>query len=58
MNGQVWDLQLGTQVTIGQPQCPNCGAPLARGELICGHCHADVRSIVEAPIAVSRLELY
>jgi hypothetical protein len=55
---QFWDLQLGAQVTVGQSQCPNCGAPIATGELICGHCRADVRSVVEAPLVVSRLELY
>jgi hypothetical protein len=58
VNSQFWDLQLGAQVTVGQLQCPNCGAPIAQGELICTHCRADVRSIVEVPIVVSRLELY
>lgn len=55
---QFWDLQFGGQVTVSQPTCPNCGAPIGNGELICGHCHADVRSVVEVPIVVSRLELY
>jgi hypothetical protein len=58
VNSQFWDLQLGAQVTVGQSQCPNCGAPIAKGELICGHCRTDVRSVVEAPLVVSRLELY
>jgi hypothetical protein len=56
--GQFWDLQLGGQVTVGQPECPNCGAPIAAGELICSHCHTDVRSVVDVPIVVSRIELY
>lgn len=55
---QFWDLQFGGEVTVSQSSCPNCGAPLGKGELICGHCHADVRSVVDAPILVSRLELY
>ena len=55
---QFWDLQLGGQVTVGKPGCPNCGAPIGTGELICGHCHADVRSVIEIPLVVSRLELY
>jgi hypothetical protein len=57
-DGQFWDLQLGGQLTVGQPDCPNCGAPVGDGELICGHCHTDVRSVVDVPIVVSRLELY
>ncbi len=56
--GQFWDLQLGGQATVGQPECPNCGAPIATGELICSHCHMDVRSVVDVPIVVSRIELY
>jgi ribosomal protein S27AE len=55
---QFWDLQFGGQVTVSQPSCPNCGAPVGEGELICGHCHADVRSVVDVPIVVSRLDLY
>jgi uncharacterized Zn finger protein (UPF0148 family) len=55
---QFWDLQLGAQATVAQPSCPNCGAPLAQGELICAHCGTDVRSVVEVPLLVSRLELY
>jgi hypothetical protein len=58
VNNQFWDLQIGAQVTVGQLQCPNCGAPMAQGELICTHCHADVRSVMKVPIVVSRLELY
>jgi hypothetical protein len=55
---QFWDLQFGGQVTTGQLNCPNCGAPIGEGELICGHCHTDVRRVVDVPIVVSRLELY
>jgi ribosomal protein S27AE len=55
---QFWDLQFGGQVTVGNPSCPNCGAPIGQGELICGHCHTDVRSVVDVPIVVSRLDLY
>lgn len=55
---QFWDLQFGGQVTVSQPSCPNCGAPVGRGELICGHCHTDVRSVVDVPIVVTRLDLY
>jgi hypothetical protein len=55
---QFWDLQLGAEATVGQPSCSNCGAPLSQGELICGHCGTDVRSVVEVPVLVSRLELY
>jgi len=55
---QFWDLQLGGELTVGQPTCPNCGAPIGQGELICGHCHTDVRSTVNVPVLVSRLEIY
>jgi ribosomal protein S27AE len=55
---QFWDLEFGGQVTVSQPTCPNCGAPVGKGELICGHCHADVRSVVDVPIVVTRLDLY
>jgi ribosomal protein S27AE len=55
---QFWDLSLGGQVTVGLHSCPNCGAPLAAGELVCGHCHTDVRKTVQVPLVVSRLELY
>jgi hypothetical protein len=58
VNRQFWDLQLGAQVTVGQSQCPNCGAPIGRGELICGHCGTDVRSVAKVPLVVSRLEIY
>jgi hypothetical protein len=58
VNRQFWDLQLGAQVTVGQGTCPNCGAPIGQGELICEHCHTDVRGVVEVPVVVSRLELY
>ncbi len=58
VNNQFWDLELGAEVTVGQPACPNCGAPIGRGELICSHCRTDVRSVVQVPLVVSRLELY
>lgn len=53
-----WDLQLNTQAIVGQAECPNCGAPVPKGELICEHCQADVRQLVATPLIVSRLELY
>jgi hypothetical protein len=55
---QFWDLELGGQVTVGQPTCPNCGAPIAAGELICEHCRTDVRTTAQVPLLVTRLELY
>jgi hypothetical protein len=55
---QFWDIQLGGQVTVGEPNCPNCGAPIAAGGLICSHCQADVRTVVGVPLVVCRLELY
>ena len=55
---QFWDFTFNAQVTVGQSTCPNCGAPLGSGELICDHCHTDVRRTVEAPLVVNRLELY
>lgn len=58
VQNQFWDLQAGDQVTVGQPTCPNCGAPLGTGELVCSHCHTDVRTVANVPLAVSRLELY
>jgi hypothetical protein len=58
VNSQFWDVQMNVQVTIGQATCPSCGAPLSRGQLICDHCHTDVRNVVDVPLVVSRLELY
>ncbi len=55
---QFWDIQLGGQVTVGESSCPNCGAPIAAGGLICSHCQADVRTVVGVPLVVCRLELY
>jgi hypothetical protein len=57
-NNQFWDFELGGESTVGQSNCPTCGAPLGKGELICNHCNTDVRSVVHVPLAVSRLELY
>ncbi len=58
VNSQFWDFAVGAQVTVGQTSCPNCGAPLGSGQLICDHCHANVGQVVDAPLVVSRLELY
>jgi uncharacterized protein (UPF0212 family) len=58
VNRQFWDLAFGSQVTVGQTTCPNCGAPLGQGELICGHCQTDVRRVVNVPLVVSHVELY
>jgi hypothetical protein len=58
LSTQFWDLQLGAQVMVGQETCPNCGAPIGKGELLCEYCHTDVRSLVEVPLVVSRLVLY
>jgi hypothetical protein len=55
---QFWDIQLGGSVTMGQQICPSCGAPVDPGELVCGHCRSDVRTTVEVPLVVTRLELY
>ncbi len=55
---QFWDVELGGEVTVGEPACPNCGAPIATGQLICSHCQADVRAVVRMPLVVCRLELY
>jgi len=57
-NSQFWDFTIDTQVVVGQATCPNCGAPVPEGRLICDHCHTDVRQVVSAPLVVSRLELY
>jgi hypothetical protein len=58
LNGQFWDLQLGGNVTVGQPTCPNCGGPIPPGQLICGHCGTDVRSVVNVPLVVTKIEAY
>ena len=55
---QTWDLAPQAKVMVGAPSCPNCGAPIADGALICEHCHTDVRSLVTVPLVVSRLEIY
>ncbi len=58
VSNQFWDLQPGAQTTVGQTSCPNCGAPIAPGHLICDHCGTDVRSTVAVPMIVNKLELY
>ena len=58
LSGQVWDIQVGGDATVGRPSCPNCGAPLPVGMLTCGHCGSDVRTVVNVPLLVNRLELY
>ncbi len=58
LDRQFWDIQVGADVTIGQQLCPNCGAPVDPGELVCGHCRTDVRVTVQVPLVVTRLELY
>jgi hypothetical protein len=58
LNNQFWDLQLGGEVTVGQPTCPNCGGPIPQGQLICAHCGADVRSVVNVPLVVAKIEAY
>jgi hypothetical protein len=58
VNSQFWDFAVDSQVVVGRTTCPNCGAPLPEGQLVCGHCHTDVRQVVSAPLVVSRLELY
>jgi hypothetical protein len=58
LDRQFWDIQLGADVSIGQKLCPNCGAPVDPGELVCGHCRTDVRVTVQVPLVVTRLELY
>jgi hypothetical protein len=55
---QYWDLEIDAEATVAPASCPNCGAPLDAGELICSHCQTDVRGVVAAPLLVSRLELY
>jgi hypothetical protein len=57
-SSQFWDFAFNAQVTVGRSSCPNCGAPLEGGQLVCDHCHTDVRQTVEAPLVVNRLELY
>ena len=56
--GQFWDFALGVQVTVAPCACPNCGAPLSGGQLICDHCHTDVGQVAHAALVVERLELY
>lgn len=58
VSAQFWDFRAGAQVTVGKSQCPNCGAAIDAGELICRHCQTDVRRIVDAAVVVNRLELY
>ena len=58
VSSQFWDLQVGGEVIVGQSTCPNCGAPLSDGVLICEHCGADVRGVAKVPLVVNRLELY
>ncbi len=57
-SSQFWDFTVDSQVVVGQALCPNCGAPIPEGELVCDHCHTDVRQVVSAPLVVSRLEFY
>lgn len=56
--GEFWDFSPDNLATVSTARCPSCGAPLGVGQLICAHCHADARTVVTVPLAVSRMELY
>jgi zinc-ribbon domain len=54
---QFWDVQMGGgTVTVGATTCPNCGAPLADGAIVCSYCRADTRSAQNVPLLVVKLE--
>ena len=55
---QFWDIEFDSETTVSMGTCPNCGAPLAAGQLVCSHCHSDARAKVEVPLLVNRLQIY
>jgi hypothetical protein len=58
MRSQFWDLQADVSVVVGTSTCPNCGAQLQPGQLICGYCSTDVRRSLQVPFVVTKLEMY
>jgi len=55
---QFWDVSVNQTATISLVKCPDCGAPLAPGELVCHYCHVSTAQVVVHPLLVSRLRLY
>jgi hypothetical protein len=55
----VWDLMTDAAVAVAPSTCPNCGAPLENGVLICPFCHASVLpTAARSPLQITRLETY
>jgi hypothetical protein len=54
---QFWDLAFGDlTATVATTNCPNCGAPLTQGVLVCPYCHTDTRATAHVPLQVVRLQ--
>jgi hypothetical protein len=53
------DVQFDSRVTLSAAHnCSNCGEPLGRGEILCSHCGADIRTEVSTPLAISCMQLF
>jgi hypothetical protein len=54
---QFWDVQMKATPEHTAPDvCPNCGAPLGAGALVCGFCRAEPGPSSATPLLVARLE--
>jgi hypothetical protein len=56
--GQFWDIAQNVVTTTTKPVCPSCGAPTEPGAVVCRFCGADVRSVSNSPLMISKLQLY
>ncbi len=57
-NSQFWDIEFDSETVVSKGACPNCGAPLAAGQLVCSYCHRDARTKVQVPLLVNRVQIY
>ncbi len=55
---QFWDVSGNHSFEGSLSQCPNCGAPVEAGTIVCKYCHSDLRSESTATIFVSRVQSY
>lgn len=51
-----WDLVFDTTLRVAAARCPNCGAAVEAGGLICTYCQHELSTTVAAAVAVSRVQ--
>jgi hypothetical protein len=56
---QFWDVLIDTKNAATAPTlCPNCGGPVAAGDLFCRHCRADLRPSSPSALLVTRITAF